>query len=316
MSFDLVIGAGPLGLSVVKQLQAKGRAVKLATRSGTSADPALECLRLNLLELPLTDQLQGVRTLFVCSAPAYTRWPQELLPMIGGALTLAQHHGAAIVLADNLYAYGPSDTPLTETTPYRATGPKGQARRAAAERLLATHAAGTVRAAIVRASDFFGPGVERSLLGLGAFRNVQTGKPVSCLGNPQMPHTLTYIEDFARAMVNVSETPDSFGQVWHAPSAEARSLQGMVELIAQECATTARVRPAPHWLFRVMGWFSPDMRELGEVYCQYTQPWIMDSRKCQQRFGDAPTAHAQAIRRTLDALHIQAATATVGGAKA
>ncbi len=314
MNFDLVIGAGPLGLSVVKQLQARGRAVKLATRSGTCVDPALECLRLNLLQPALTDELQGVRTLFVCSAPAYTRWPQELLPMIEGALTLAQRHAAAIVLADNLYAYGPSDTPLTETTPYRATGAKGQARRAAAERLLAAHATGTVRAAIVRASDFFGPGVERSLLGMGAFRSVLAGKPVSCLGNPQVPHTLTFIEDFARAMVNVSEALDCFGQVWHAPSAEARSLQSMVELIAQECATTPRVRPAPHWLFRVMGWFSPDMRELGEVYYQYTQPWIMDNHKYQQRFGDAPTTHAQAIRRTLDALQSQADIAAVGGA--
>ena len=315
MSFDLVIGAGPLGLAVMKQLQMQGRSVKLATRSGIAADSTLPCLRLDLLQ-PATaaDELRDVRTLFVCSAPAYGCWPQELLPMIDGALVLAQRSGADIVFADNLYAYGPSDVPLTET-PYRATGPKGLARRAAAERLLAAHAAGEVRAAIVRASDFFGPGVERSILGLGAFRNVMAGKPVSCLGQPQLLHTLTYIEDFARAMVNVSETPECLGEVWHAPSAAARSLQGMVELIARECNTAPSLRPAPHWLFRVMGLFVPNMRELGEVYYQYTQPWVMDSSKYQQRFGDAPTSHEQAIRHTLDALRAHAPTASVGGAK-
>lgn len=317
MSFDLVIGAGPLGLAVLKQLQGKGRSVKLATRSGTAPAPSLPCLRLNLLEsTATTDELQGVRTLFICSAPAYGRWSQELVPMIEGALTLAQRCGATIVFADNLYAYGPSEAPLTETTPYRASGPKGLARRAAAERLLAAHAAGKVRAAIVRASDFFGPGVERSILGLGAFRSVKAGKPVSCLGNPQLLHTLTFIEDFARAMVNVSETPECFGEVWHAPSAAARSLQSMVELIARECASVPRLRPAPHWLFRVMGLFVPAMRELGEVYYQYTQPWIMDSSKYQRRFGDAPTSHEQAIHLTLDTLRAHVPAASVGGAKA
>lgn len=316
MRFDLVIGGGPLGQAVVKQLQNKGRSVKLATRSGSAAGTGLPCLRLDLLQPAApAEALQGVRTLFVCSAPAYGRWPQELLPMIDGALALAERSGADIVFADNLYAYGPSDVPLSETTPYRATGPKGLARRAAAERLLAAHAAGAVRTAIVRASDFFGPGVERSILSLAAFRSVMAGKPVSCLGNPQLPHTLTYIEDFARAMVNVSDAPDCLGEVWHAPSAAARSLQDMVELIARECHTTAGLRPAPHWLFRVMGVFAPNMREIGEVYYQYTQPWVMDSSKYQRRFGDAPTAPEQAIRATLNTLQAHVPAATAGGAK-
>ena len=166
---------------------------------------------------------------------------------------------------------------------------------------MAAHAAGEVRAAIVRASDFFGPGVERAILGLGAFRNVMAGKPVSCLGQPQLLHTLTYIEDFARAMVNVSETPECLGEVWHAPSAAARSLQGMVELIARECNTAPGLRPAPHWLFRVMGVFVPAMRELGEVYYQYTQPWVMDSPSTSNALAmrPPPMSRPYAIPHTL-----------------
>ncbi len=310
MSFDLVVGAGPLGLSVVRQVRSRGRAVKLATRSGRAADPAVQTLRLDLLQPAQAPDLHGVRTLFVCSAPAYSRWAQELVPMVEGALALADRNGAALVFADNLYAYGRTDAPLTEETPYGPMGPKGRARRAAAERLLAAHAGGRPRTAIVRASDFFGPGVERSLLGLNAFRSVMAGKPVSCLGDPTLPHTLTFIDDFARAMVNVSEAPDTFGQVWHAPSAEPRSLQGMVELIARECGTTPRLRTAPRWLFRAMGLFSPALRELDEVYYQYTQPWIMDSRKYQQRFRDAPTSHEAAVRLTLQALRADAPSAS------
>ena len=107
---------------------------------------------------------------------------------------------------------------------------------------MAAHAAGEVRAAIVRASDFFGPGVERSILGLGAFRNVMAGKPVSCLGKPQLLHTLTYIEDFARAMVNVSETPECLGEVRHAPSSRAALAAGHGR--ADRARMQHRARPA------------------------------------------------------------------------
>jgi nucleoside-diphosphate-sugar epimerase len=128
------------------------------------------------------------------------------------------------------------------------------------------------------------------------------GKPAHCLGNPQLPHTLTYIDDFARALVRVGQAPQAHGQVWHAPSAAPCSMQGMVEIIARQCGTAPRLRTAPRWLLKAVGLFNAEWREMDEVYDQYEQPWVMDSSKYQQHFGDAPTSHETAIRQTLAAL--------------
>src|ERR671910_764852 len=53
--------------------------------------------------------------------------------------------GAKLVLADNLYLYGPHAGPLTENLPGAATGPKGRVRAEMAERLLAAHREGRLR---------------------------------------------------------------------------------------------------------------------------------------------------------------------------
>ena len=61
---------------------------------------------------------------------------------------------------ENLYAYGPTGgRPLTEDLPLAARTRKGTTRAAMTTALLDVHRRGTVRVAIGRASDFFGPGV-------------------------------------------------------------------------------------------------------------------------------------------------------------
>ena len=66
--------------------------------------------------------------------------------------------GAKLVFADNLYMYGPPESPMTEETPYRAEGSKGRARVDMAESILRAHPDGGLRVAIGRASDYYGPG--------------------------------------------------------------------------------------------------------------------------------------------------------------
>jgi nucleoside-diphosphate-sugar epimerase len=104
---------------------------------------------------------------------------------------------ARLVFGDNLYAYGPVDGPLTEDLPLRATGPNGRTRARIAEALLGAHDAGRIRATIGRGSDFFGPHAHLSTVGDRVFARAIEGKPARVLGDPDVPHTVTYIEDFA-----------------------------------------------------------------------------------------------------------------------
>lgn len=305
MKFDLVFGAGPLGRAVADELAAEGRTVKFATRSGSNGGLSHECLRIDLLALKAGELPAEAERIFVCAAPLYWRWQEELVPMVEGALELAKATGAPLVFADNLYAYGPSTEPLTENTVCRPQGHKGRARLEAAEKILKAHESGEVRAAIVRSSDFYGPGVQMSSLGSDAFRKAAEGKAVNCLGDIDQPHSFNFIQDFAGALVKVASNEDCLGQVWHAPSAAPLSVRETVKLIADECGREARFNVAPRWFFRLLSLFNRYMKELDEVYYLYTQPLIVDSSKYERRFGETATSHIQGIKKTLSSLGIE-----------
>ena len=307
--YDLIIGAGPLGLAVARELERRGRAVKIGTRTGTGSDTTRSYLRVDL-QLPSANagELAGARTVFVCCAPAYWRWKQELVPMVTNALVLARQLNAPLVFADNMYAYGRARMPLTETTPYNPHGDKGTARKDAAELLLTEHQSGRVKTAIVRASDFYGPQVARSMLALNVFRDLASGRRVKRLGDIDAEHSFTFIGDFARSLVNVALNPDCHGQVWHASTPPAVSMREMSKLIAQASGMTAKFLVAPGWLFYMFGMFDPSMRELREVYYQSSAPFVVDSSKYRARFNEDATPIDTAIRQTLASIAVNPST--------
>ena len=84
---------------------------------------------------------------------------------------------------------------------------------------MAAHAAGRVEVAIGRASDYFGPrGGAQSNLGDRVFPAALNGTPASVLGDPDQPHSYTYIPDIGEGLAVLGEHPDAPGQVWHLPN--------------------------------------------------------------------------------------------------
>ena len=73
--------------------------------------------------------------------------------------------------------------------------------------LLAAADAGRVRIAIGRASDFFGAGATESSLGERVFGNAFAGKRADFIGNPDLPHTYSYIPDIAAGLARDGRTP-------------------------------------------------------------------------------------------------------------
>jgi len=114
-------------------------------------------------------------------------------------LAAAERNGALLVVLENLYGYGPTAArPMTEDLPLAVTGVKGTTRATMTAELLAAADAGRVRIAIGRASDFFGPGVpEGSVLGERVLGNALVGRRADSIGNPDLPHTYSYVPDIA-----------------------------------------------------------------------------------------------------------------------
>ena len=110
--------------------------------------------------------------------------------------------------------YGrPAGRPLTETRDYAAHTKKGKLRGQMARELLAAHKAGRVQVAIGRASDYFGPrGGAQSNLGDRVFPAVIANSTARVLGDPDQPHTYTYIPDIGEGLAVLGEHPDAPGR--------------------------------------------------------------------------------------------------------
>ena len=149
------------------------------------------------------------------------KWPELFPPLQQAVLSAAERTDALLVSLENLYGYGPpGDKPMTEDLPLVATTVKGRTRAAMTRDLLAAEAAGRVRVAIGRASDFFGAGVTESTLGKRVFANALAGRRVDFLGNPDLLHTYSYVPDIAVGLATLGTDARAVGEVWHLPGPE------------------------------------------------------------------------------------------------
>ena len=102
-----------------------------------------------------------------------------------------------------------------------------------------------VRASIGRGSDFFGPFAHQSTVGDQVFARALAGKPARMLGDPDTPHTVTYIEDFARALATLGEREEALGEAWHVPNAEAVTRLGSWRWPSRAAGPRAQVADGP-----------------------------------------------------------------------
>ncbi len=296
----VVLGTGPLGLAVARHLAARGDRVRVANRGGRADLPdGVEVVAANVAESADAKRAcDGATVVYHCANPPYARWPELHPPLMRAVIEGASSADATLVFGDNLYAYGPVDGPLTEDLPDRAQGPNGRTRARIAADLMAAHQDGRVRATIGRGSDFFGPHAHQSMVGDRVFARAVADKAAQVLGDPDAPHTVTYIEDFARALVTLGEREEALGNVWHVPNAEPVTTRQFVQMVFTELGRPPRLRAAPGWGLALAGLFNPTVRAVREQLYQSERPWLVSSRRFEQAFGWRATALQEAIHVT------------------
>jgi nucleoside-diphosphate-sugar epimerase len=296
-----VLGTGPLGLAVARRLAQNGGRVRAVNRSGQAELPeAIGVVAADATDpAALAAALADASVVYHCASAPYPTWPKTLPPIMAATIEAAAATGATVVYGDNLYAYGPVAGPLTEELPYRPKGPNPTTRAALATALMQADETGRVRATIGRAADFFGPHVLVSQAGERVFGAAVAGKPASVLGDPDTPHTYTFIEDFAEALVTLGAHERALGQVWHVPNAETVSTRKFVERVYAELGAEPRLRVLPRPMLTLLARASPTLRAVKQVAYQLEQPFVVDHSKFAAAFGAQPTPLPEAIRRTL-----------------
>jgi nucleoside-diphosphate-sugar epimerase len=296
-----VVGLGPVGRAIVDELVGRGVPVRAVSRRPPSDLPAgVEAIAADIADPDAARAaLGGTSVVYHAASAPYDRWPELLPPIMSGVIEGAAVAGARVVYADNLYAYGPTTGPLTEDLPNRATGRNGRVRAALAEQLLGVHRSGRVKATIGRASDYYGPHGLQSTAGERLFGRALEGKPAQLLGHPDQRHTLTYLPDFARGLVELGLHEEAPGEVWHVPSAETLTMREFAGYVFQAAGHPLRIQVLPPVLLRGLALVSPTMRAVWEQQYQRVAPWVVDHSKFAAAFGRQVTPHRDAVRETV-----------------
>jgi nucleoside-diphosphate-sugar epimerase len=300
----VVLGAaGGTGSAVVRELVARGLAVRAVTRSGATEVPdGVEQVAADVAAPEGARRAcDGAAVVYHCVQPDYTKWAELFPPLTAAVLDGASASGSKLVFADNLYVYGPPDGPMTEETPQRAEGSKGRTRVEMAAAILRAHADGRLRCTIGRSSDYYGPRGTGTTAGDNIMKPVLRGKRARWLGSLDQPHTLNYLEDMGRALVTLGARDEADGQVWHLPAAEPLTGRQFLKLVYEAAGHSPKPGVASRTMIKLAGLFNPLLREINETLYQFERPFVSDASKFQGAFGPfEPTPHHEAVRQTVD----------------
>jgi nucleoside-diphosphate-sugar epimerase len=300
-----IFGTGAIGLATFDALRHRGQTVRLVNRSGQARVPdGVEVVGGDASGPAFAiDAARGATVVYQTMNPPYAEWATQFPALQSGILAAAETTGARLVSMENVYPYGrPAGHPLTETRADNAHTKKGQLRARMSQELLTAHDAGRVQVAIGRACDYFGPrGGAQSNLGDRVFPAALAGKTANVLGDPDQPHTYTYIPDIGEGLAVLGDHPDAPGEIWHLPNdPETRTTRELVDTIYNLAGQPrARLRALPPPLLRGLSFFNPTVRELLEMQYQFEEPFIIDSMKIADKLGLKATPMHEALAETL-----------------
>jgi Nucleoside-diphosphate-sugar epimerases len=252
-------------------------------------------------ERDLVAACRGAVAVYHCVMPVLARWSSDFPRVTDALVDAASRVGARLVHADDTWMYGRVDGRMTEDTPWRPVSATGVLRAWLAERILHAAAAGRLRVSVVRAGELYGPGV-RSLLADNVFPPALRGWPVQYLGDPDLPLTPTFIDDFAATLAAAGTADTSDAGVWHVPHPGATTGRALASEACRQAGTRLRLVRHGSARVRLLGHVLPPAREGAEMVYQFEQPFVVDGGRAARAFGTTPTPYEEGVRRTLAAV--------------
>lgn len=313
----LVLGAtGGIGGEMARQLRDAGWQVRALVRRGPAAwddgSGRIDWIAGDALRAGDVQAAAAGCSVIVhaVNPPGYRDWDRTVLPMLDHTLAAARAGRATVVLPGTVYNYGPEVFPqVDEAAPQQPRTRKGAIRVAMEQRLAAAAQAGELRAIVLRAGDFFGPGATTNWFAQGM---VQPGRPVRRVwlpGTPGVGHQYAYLPDVARTMLALLAQRDQlpafacfhFGGHWDPDGmALARAVQ---RVVTRHGGPSPRLKRFPWWLLRLASPVVTTFGEMQEMRYLWEQPLRMDNRRLVAWLGEEPhTPLDDAVEATLRGL--------------
>jgi nucleoside-diphosphate-sugar epimerase len=300
----VVLGAtGGAGNAIVRALHAGHRAVRAVNRSGRASVPeGVEIAAADLMTADdATAACQGAEVVYMAAQPAYHQWVDEFPPMVENVITGVEKSGAKLVMVDNLYSYGPDAGIMNEQTHEQATDKKGLVRRHMTGKLFDAHKKGRIRVAVGRASDYFGPHADNSVITALAIEPGANGKSIRWPGSLDAPHAVAYLPDIARAYALLGTDDRADGRTWILPHPDPMTGRQFLDMVKNALPTPVNTRAVSLMMLRVAAPFHIPSRELLGISYQWTDPFLVDDSNFRSTFGPIDlTPMDEAVRHTIE----------------
>lgn len=127
------------------------------------------------------------------------------------------------------------------------------------------------------------------------------GKRARVLGDPDAPHTYTYVPDVAATLVALAADDRSWGRAWHVPSPTTGTTRQLLAAAAAAGAPPPAVSSVPRWVLAALGAVVPPMRGMDEQLYQFERPFELDWSETTATFGIGPTPMGEAVAATVAA---------------
>ena len=303
----LVLGAtGGFGGAMVRALRARNLPVRALVRDPAKArlPEGVEVVRGDATRLgELIDAAKGCDSIIHGLNLPYAEWQPGMLALTDNVVEASGMAGATIVFPGNVYGLKPIyNVPLPADAPTLDVSDrpnkKGHIRNMLEDQLAQNAELKNIRTIIVRAGDFYGPGVDNGLIG-PMIRGPLTGKPVPWYGPRSVAHPVVYIDDVATAAVGLLLTPDRPTFEMVGVSGDVFTGDEWAAALGKASGKPATLKEVPHWQVKLMGLFNRDAREFGELLYQWEGPLQLDDSKTRKLLPDwRPTPVEDALAAT------------------
>lgn len=300
----LVTGAGQIGSQLTHDLVDAGHDVVVLRRRQVDVG-GVQVLGGDVLDRDLlATAMDGVGAVFHCIHTAYDakQWEQVLPTRELAVMDAAADAGVPVVFPESVYGFGEQSVDLSEGAELAPISPLGEVRA----RLLKARKEHRARTISVVASDLWGPTAapKTSVAHLSVLVPRPQNKRGFAMGNPTMPHTLTFIPDLTRAMAyaadHASEVAPEGDAILHAPSQDTGSLEDFNRTVSGRVGVRhKKLVRIPRALLAAAGRINPMMAELRNQAYLWDRPAILRSGVLTEEHGLNPTDVGASLKRTL-----------------
>jgi nucleoside-diphosphate-sugar epimerase len=207
-----------------------------------------------------------------------------------------------LILIGTVYPYGRARSmPVTESHPREPHTFKGKMRLAQENLVIDAHGRDGLETLVLRLPDFYGPGVERSLLH-GVFEGAAKGTRAQMIGPIDVSHEFVFMPDVGPVVERLSRTPEAFGRVLHLAGAGTTTQRDIAARAYALAQCEPKLMVANRTMLRVMGLFNPLLREMVEMHYLLTDPVVLDDSALTKLIGPVmKTSYEAGIAQSLAA---------------